>query len=111
MQKEYTYTKEELRKYRKEVLLEYESRFPDMTEAERVELKKWYRQGKDIYSNPNQICGENGWPLDFISASRLEADLVDELEGMTQAEALKYLGWDQADVLDNPTCTGVHETM
>jgi len=95
MQKEHAYTEEELKAYRKEALREYESRFPDMTDAERAKLRKWYRLGNDIYSNPSQIHGENGWPLDFISALRLEAELVDELEGMTQAEALEYLGWNQ----------------
>jgi len=111
MQNEHSYTEEELRRYRKEALRKYESRFPDLTAAERAELRKWYRQGNDVYSNPSQICRENGWPLDFISASRLEADLVDELEGMTQAEALRYLGWDQAEVPDDPTYTGALETM
>lgn len=50
-------------------LKEYECR-TDMTKEERRELHKWVASGRSPYDNGDYICGENGWPMDFISALR-----------------------------------------
>lgn len=41
-----------------------------MTEEERRKLEKWVASGNSPYDNGCYVYGENGWPLDFVSAMR-----------------------------------------
>lgn len=52
---------EQLKKYEKEMA---------MTSDERKELHKWVARGNSPYDNGDYIYGENGWPMDFVSALR-----------------------------------------
>ena len=47
----------------------------DVTEDERKGLIEWVASGKSVHCNPGLVYGENGWPLDYISAVRAEDEL------------------------------------
>lgn len=80
-----------------EVLHEYESQFPDMTNKEKKELHRWIYDGNDIYSNPNLLYDERGYPMSFISAYRFEQELYEVLKDMTYEEVMEYMGYDFPD--------------
>ena len=40
----------------------------------KVELNAWVMSGHDPYDNPYSVWGENGFPLDYISALRFWRD-------------------------------------
>jgi len=61
-------------------LHEYVEMFDDMTQEEKYELREWMAQGKSVNSNPNFLYGENGCLLDFINASRMDEDMVENPE-------------------------------
>ena len=39
-----------------------------------MELNAWVMSGHDPYDNPYSVWGENGFPLDYISAPRFWRD-------------------------------------
>jgi len=51
-------------------LREYEQTIGDLTPDERKELREWIKTGRSVYDNPWYISMGNGWPLDYIKASR-----------------------------------------
>ena len=65
-----TYSKKEVVEYLRKGLKKYEAMFDDMTEEERKELHEWIAAGNDFNSNPYLLNSEDGWPMDFINASR-----------------------------------------
>lgn len=68
---------EQLKKYEKEMT---------MTCDERRELYKWVASGRSPYDNGDYICGENGWPLDFISALRFQDEQMEWFESLSEEE-------------------------
>ena len=65
----------ERRDFLKEQLKEYEQSVCDMTLDERKELRKWVRKGRSVYDNPWYISTGNGYPMDFVEASRAFDDI------------------------------------
>lgn len=68
---------EQLKKYEKEMA---------MTSEERKELHKWVARGRSPYDNGDYIYGENGWPMDFVSAMRFEADQMEWFASLSEEE-------------------------
>ena len=68
---------EQLKKYEKEMA---------MTSAERKELHKWVASGRSPYDNGDYICGENGWPMDFVSAMRFVNEQLEWFESLSEEE-------------------------
>jgi len=73
---------EQLKQYKKEMKL---------TKAEIQELEKWVANGRSPYDNGDYICGEDGYPLDFISAMRVEQEMIDWFMGLSEEEREKEL--------------------
>ncbi|MCL2153499.1 MAG: hypothetical protein FWH57_11185 [Oscillospiraceae bacterium] len=63
-----------------ETLQKYVEMFDDMSQEEKAELREWMAQGKSVNSNPNYLYAENGCLLDFINASRMDRDMVENPE-------------------------------
>ena len=60
-----------------ELLLKaYEAKIGDMTSQERDDLHKWVASGRSPYENPCLIYGENGRILDYITAIRIDEDMM-----------------------------------
>ncbi len=57
-----------------------------MTSEERRELHKWVASGRSPYDNGDYICGENGWPLDFVSALRFEKEQMEWYQSLSEEE-------------------------
>ena len=72
---------EQLKKYEKEMA---------MTSEERKELHKWVASGRSPYDNGDYIYGENGWPMDFVSAMRFEADQMEWFASLSEEENRHY---------------------
>lgn len=68
---------EQLKKYEKEMA---------MTSDERKELHKWVASGRNPYDNGDYICGENGWPMDFVSAMRFVNEQLEWFESLSEKE-------------------------
>lgn len=68
---------EQLKKYEKEMT---------MTSEERRELHKWVAKGHSPYDNGDFIYGENGWPMDFVSALRFVDDQLEWFESLSEEE-------------------------
>lgn len=71
------------RKYLRQELKNYVST-RDLTPDEHAELKAWVAAGNSVYDNARGACGENGWPLDYISAERIMKDLCERIEADEQ---------------------------
>lgn len=68
---------EQLKKYEKEM---------KMTSEERRELHKWVARGRSPYDNGDYICGENGCPMDFVSALRFMDEQMEWYESLSDEE-------------------------
>lgn len=68
---------EQLKKYEKEMT---------MTSEERRELHEWVAKGHSPYDNGDFIYGENGWPMDFVSALRFVDDQLEWFESLSEEE-------------------------
>ena len=77
---------EQLKKYEKEMA---------MTSEERKELHKWVARGRSPYDNGDYIYGENGWPMDFVSALRFEADQMEWFASLSEEEKQALQGKSQ----------------
>ena len=77
---------EQLKKYEKEMA---------MTSEERKELHKWVIIGRSPYGNGDHIYGENGWPMDFVSAMRFEADQMEWFASLSEEEKQALQGKSQ----------------
>ena len=62
------------RAYLRSLIKAYLIKIPDATPEEKAELKVWVMSGHDPYDNPYSVWGENGLPLDYISALRFWRD-------------------------------------
>lgn len=68
---------EQLKKYEKEM---------KMTSEERQELHKWVARRRSPYENGDYISGENGCPMDFISALRFMDEQMEWYENLPEEE-------------------------
>ena len=66
----------ERRAFLKKELKEYEKSIIDITPDEQRELREWVKKGRSCYDNPWYISTENGWPVDYIEASRTFNDIL-----------------------------------
>lgn len=73
---------EQLKQYEKEMA---------MTSDERKELHKWVASGRSPYDNGDYIYGENGWPMDFVSAMRFEAEQLEWFASLSEEERQELL--------------------
>jgi len=84
----------ENREFLREMLKKYEKETA-MTEDERNDLHEWVSSGRSPYENGHLTCGENGWPLDFVSAERFEKELMEWGQSMSEEEKQELLhGYD-----------------
>ena len=78
---------ETLREWKTELLREFKremrsylKRFPDATQEEKRDLRRWVNSGHSPYENGDYIVNDDGGPMDFISAQRfLEAEYQEYL--------------------------------
>lgn len=56
-------------------LREYEAVIGYMTPEERKELREWVAAGNQAICNPYYLYGDDGHPLDYISAARIAEDM------------------------------------
>lgn len=71
------FLRSQLKKYEKEM---------ELTSEERQELHNWVASGRSPYDNGDYICGENGWPLDFVSAMRFLNEQKEWFESLSEEE-------------------------
>lgn len=76
---------QEVRTFLLKQLKEYEANTP-MNKEERKALHDWVANGRSPYDNGDYICGDNGFPLDFISALRAEKELRDWFDSLSEEE-------------------------
>lgn len=80
-------------KEKQEVLIQQLKQYKteiEMSNDEYRELKNWVAAGNSPYDNGSYIYGENGWPLDFVSAQRA-GELVIEWFGNLALEEQQEL--------------------
>lgn len=76
-----------------------------MTNEERRELHKWVAKDRSPYDNGDFIYGENGWPMDFVSALRFVDDQLEWFASLSEEEqeALHHNNEPQYDTqMDEP---------
>ena len=75
-----------------ELRLEVQEYLAEMnaTKAERDDVWYWVHHGADIYDNPWFYYNDAGWPADLVTALRMDRDLREEYEAMTEEERLGY---------------------
>lgn len=67
----------QLKRYEKEMA---------MTSEERRELHKWVARGRSPYENGDYVCGENGCPMDFVSALRFMDEQMEWFASLSEEE-------------------------
>ncbi|MGL6197829.1 MAG: hypothetical protein ACRC3H_02740 [Lachnospiraceae bacterium] len=73
---------QQLKQYKKEM---------EMTQAERRELDKWVASGNSPYDNGDYVYGENGWPLDYLSAQRAADEYIEWFRSLSPKEQPELL--------------------
>jgi hypothetical protein len=68
----------ERRAFLRQELKDYEKTISDLTSDEKKELREWIKRGRSVYDNPWYISMENGWPMDYVGASRAFDDLLSD---------------------------------
>jgi hypothetical protein len=71
-----THTDREIREALQKDLRKYEASVGDIAPDERKMLRKWVVSGNSPYENPSHYAGEDGMPMGFIEAMRLESDML-----------------------------------
>ena len=69
------YTNEDRKAFLRKELGKYEVAIGKMTADERNELREWSANGNSVYDNPYLLYGENGFPMDYIQATRFAEDM------------------------------------
>jgi len=62
---------------RKEMAL-YVQTIGSMTEREKKDLRDWVKSGNSVYDNPYFLYVDNGFPMDYINAIRINQEMMDE---------------------------------
>ena len=75
----------EIRELLQEQLKEYEAH-TQMTKEERKALHDWVASGRSPYDNGDYLCGDGGYPLDFISALRANKELQEWYDSLSEDE-------------------------
>ena len=73
-------TKREIRNALRRELKQYEASVGELAPHERKALHEWVADGNSVYENASWLAGEDGNPLCFIAAIRLEADMLSHPE-------------------------------
>jgi len=60
-------------------LNEYVGKVGHMTAEEKKDLLEWVEDGNSVYSNPSHISDDNGYPMDYINARRIEIDMFEAM--------------------------------
>ena len=83
-----------------QTLRKYEQIFDEMNSEEKHDLREWIVNGNSVNSNPFRIYGENGCLMDFIEASRIAEDMVNNPEdyGWTPTENAGFDAQQDADM-------------
>jgi len=69
------YTAKDVKDMLRKELRDYEARIGFITPDERKELRDWVARGNQAVCNPWYIAGEDGCPLDYITAKRIIDDM------------------------------------
>lgn len=87
-----------------ELLKEYKKEIK-MTPEERRELEKWVASGNSPYDNGDYAYGENGRPLDFVSAIRAVDEEIEWFRSLSPEEQEELLrpSLEETDS-DQPRC-------
>ena len=59
-------------------LNEYMKTIGDLSPAEKQDLRTWVAGGNSGYDNPFLLYGEDGWPMDYVNASRVNDDMYED---------------------------------
>jgi hypothetical protein len=70
------FTAKDVRDVLRKELREYEVTLGYMTPEERVELHGWVAEGNHAICNPWHMAGDDGYPLDYITAIRIVEDML-----------------------------------
>lgn len=75
--------REQLKQYKKEI---------EMTREELHDLEEWVSSGRSPYENGDYICTEGGYPMDFISAERLQKAETEWFNSLSDDEREEFRG-------------------
>ena len=64
--------------YLRAELKEYMKTIGGLSATEKQELRAWVADDNSVYDNPFLLYGEDGWPMDYINASRVETEMYDD---------------------------------
>ena len=67
--------KKELKAALRKELKEYHGKMGFLTEDEKKGLREWVAAGNSVNSNPDMLCYESGWPMDFINGCRVSNEM------------------------------------
>lgn len=84
-----TYLNEELDKFKET---------HTMTQDELDAIEIWVNNGNSVYNNPYMVYGENGLPLDFLTAYRDNEEIYATLNAMSDKERELYLAELQGEI-------------
>ena len=81
----------------KQMMKQYLKTIPDATPEEIVEPQNWVKEGNSPYENGDGVCGENGWPLDFISTMRFWDDMAQQDQEDPESFTERYLSFNKGN--------------
>jgi hypothetical protein len=88
----------EKREYLEKELKNYE-RKTTLTTEERLELHKWVTAGNSVHSNPDNIYGEDGSPMDFIEAWYADIAMCEAMAAMSKEELAEFYRQQEKEAL------------
>ena len=69
------YTAKDMKGVLRKELREYEVTIGYMTPDELKELREWVAAGNSVHCNPHILYGDDGHPMDYITANRIAEDM------------------------------------
>jgi hypothetical protein len=67
-----------IREYLRSDLKKYMLTIGELTPEEKKDLLKWVAAGNSVYDNPCSLYCEKGYPMDYITAIRIEANMYED---------------------------------
>ena len=50
----------------------------ELSATEERDLRAWVADGNHVYDNPFSLYGEDGWPMDYINALRVNTEMYED---------------------------------
>jgi len=78
--------------YLRAELNEYMKTIGELSTSEKQDLQAWVADGNSVYDNPFLLYGEDGWPMDYVNAVRVNTEMYEDYINSTNLFRCEFKG-------------------